>query len=140
MPNSLKLLQLFFLFVFLPPFAPKFEILDDSFEHTWMESFLLSLSVPLVPHGVLLHHEFDWMLMDSPHHHRSLQILLVGSVFLFIHHYINVVDNFSKPFIVTFVCFAVSRITKENAFICFRFKLSKIFIIIFNIAFASKKF
>ena len=75
MPNSLRLLQLFFLFVYLPLSAPKFEILDDSFEHTWMEFFLLSLSVPLVPHGFLLHHESDLMVMDSPHHLRSLQIL-----------------------------------------------------------------
>ena len=34
----------------------------------------------------------------------------------------------------------MGRITKENAFICSRFKLAKIFIIIFNIAFSSKIF
>ena len=57
MPNSLRLLQLFFLFVHLPLFSPKSEILDDSSERTWMESSLLSLSVPLVPLEVLLHNQ-----------------------------------------------------------------------------------
>ena len=49
-------------------------------------------------------------------------------------------ENSSKSFIVTLICFVVGRITKENAFICFRFKFAKLFIIILNIAFASKTF
>lgn len=71
MLDTLKLLKWSFLFVHLPLFAPKFEILDDSSERTWMESFLLSLSVILVSHGFLLDHESDSMLMDSPHHIQS---------------------------------------------------------------------
>ena len=75
MPNSLRLLQLFFLFVHLPLSAPKSEILDDSSERTWMESSLLSLSVPLVPLEVLLHHQSD--LESSLHPLRYFHNLLV---------------------------------------------------------------
>jgi len=62
MLDNLKLLKWFFLFVHLSPFAPEFEFLDDSSECTWMDSFLLSLSVLLVPHGfLLLHHESNFL-------------------------------------------------------------------------------
>ena len=138
MPNSLRLLQLFFLFVHLPLFVPKSEILDDSFEHTWMESSLLSLFVPLVPLEVLLHHQSD--LESSLPPLRYFHNYLPRNVSFFINHYINAVNNSSKSFFVTLICFDVGRITKENAFICSRFKLSKLFIIILNIAFSSKNF
>ena len=57
MPNSLRLLQLFFSFVHLLLFVPKSEILDDSSERIWMESSLLSLFVPLVPLEFVLHYQ-----------------------------------------------------------------------------------
>jgi len=62
------------------------------------------------------------------------------NVSFFINHYINAVNNSSKSFIVTLICFVVGRITKGNSFICSGFMFAKLFIIIFNIAFASKNF
>ena len=67
-------------------------------------------------------------------------IYLSRNASFFINHYINAVNYYSKSFIVTLICFAVRRITKENAFIFSKFKFSKMFISIFNIAFASKIF
>ena len=70
---------------------------------------------------------FDIFIIDLPR-----------NVSFFINHYTNAVNNSSKSFIVTLICFVVGRVTKENAFICSRFKLANIFISPFDVAFASK--
>src|SRR5271168_2146611 len=69
-----------------------------------------------------------------------IMIYLPRDVSFFINHYINAVSNSSKSFIITLICIVVGGITKKNAFICSGFKFAKLFISIFNIAFAPKYF
>ena len=80
------------------------------------------------------------MLKDSPHHLQNLRFYLLWIVACFINHHIKTFNNFSKSFIVTLISFTSGRVTKENAFICSRFKLAKLFISPFDVTFASKNF
>ena len=58
----------------------------------------------------------------------------------FVNCNINTFNNFPKSFIITLISFTSGRVTKENAFICYGFKLAKFFINPFDVTFASKNF
>ena len=76
MLNSLKLLNsssCLYTCLFLPQ---NLSLLDDSSEHTWMESFLLPLSDSSGASWVSSSSFSNLMLKDIPHHLQNLRILL----------------------------------------------------------------
>ena len=80
MLDNWKFLQEIFMSILQTLFLLEFEILDDSFEHTWMKPFPCQLYLLLIIHRFLPLYHFDliWEIIHClPHCHLPLLILHV---------------------------------------------------------------